>query len=40
MKDGYTVRIVSDEEDRLRRARLAYEADAERGQADDEDLHR
>ena len=33
MKDGYTVQIVSDEEDRLRRARLADEADAERGQA-------
>lgn len=32
--------LVSDEEDRLRQARLADETDAERGHADEEDLHR
>jgi len=40
MKDGFTTRVVSDEEDRLRQARLVDEAAAERGQADDQDLHR
>jgi len=40
MKNGFTVRVVSDEEDRLRQARLAIETDAKRGQTDDQDLHR
>lgn len=39
-KNGFTVHIVSDEEDRLRQARLAARADAEPGQADEEDLSR
>lgn len=44
MKDGFTVRIVSDEVDR-RQARLvtnvsATDIDDKRVQADDEDLHR
>ena len=30
-KDGFSVRIVSDEEDRLRQARLSDETDSERG---------
>jgi len=36
MKNGFTVRIVSDEEDQRRQARLIEKTDADRGQVEDE----